>query len=627
MSDSLYEHYDSELYFVRQLAKGFARQYPAAAARLQLEENRANDPHVERLIEAFALLSARVRQKIDDEFPELTDALLGVLYPHYLAPIPSLALVQFDLNPGRGAPDGLNVARGSMLRTLPVGGLPCRYRTCYPVKLWPVTVTEAKLEPPPFPAGLAGPARAVAALRLRLQTPPELPFAQLSLDRLRFYLHGDAALVSVLYELLFNHTLQVVFRPLDAPAGAPPGSKPSPTLLMSPEEVIHPVGFGADEGLLPYPRQAFPGYRLLTEYFAFPQKFLFADLGGWDRLRARGVGRQVEVIFFVNRTNGRLEEAIEPAMFRLGCTPAANLFEKTLEPIPLTHTRSEYHVVPDAAHRRGMEVYSIDAVHAAGPEGGDREYFPFYSFRHGGDRSNRQTFWYASRRPAVGDNDRGSEVYLRLVDLAFDPLKPADRTMVLRTTCTNRDLPLNLPRRGEEVRLEPEFAAVGTRVRCLRNPTPPLRPPYRRGAHPRLVSHLCLNHLSLEDGEEGREALQQILRLYDFSDPDVEPQQAALTRQVIDGLAGLSSRRVVGRAGGPAAGGFCRGVEVTIDLDETKYVGTSAYLFAAVLERFLGLYVGVNSFSQLVARAGTKNDAEKVELKRWPPRAGDQPLL
>jgi len=612
MNESLYQHYESELFFIRKLAQEFARAYPSAAARLQLEPNRSTDPHVERLIEAFALLTARIQQKLHDEFPELTDALLGVLYPHYLAPIPSLAMLQFDLDPARGNPKGVPVATGSPLHTQRVNDIICRFRTCYPVTLWPIVVNEAKLLPPPFPPGVVPPDRSAAVIRLRLQAPGEQTFSQMALDKLRIHIHGDHLLAYPLYDLIMNGCIQVAFKAVDVKGAAP--------IIMSPDECISPVGFGLDEGLLPYPKQSFPGYRLLTEFFAFPFKFLFFDLGGWDRLRAIGAARQVEVLLFLSRGHQRLEQSMDAGMFRLGCTPAVNLFDVTAEPIPLTNARHEYRITPDVGDPRGHEVYSVDTVTGALPDGRDVEFRPFYNLGHGGDRRTRETFWYSTRQPSLTEGDRGTDVWLNLVDLGFDPAKPAETVLITRLTCTSRDLPNQLPRQGDEVPFEMEFAAPGAKVRCLRNPMPVRRPPMKRGTHWRLMSHLNLNQLSLVDGEEGRAALQELLRLYDFFDP--EDAGSAVVQNMIEGITDLKSRRITAWTGGPSGGGFARGVEVTVELDETKFIGVSMYLFAAVLEHFFGLYVSMNSFSQLVVRVKQREG----ELKRWPPRAGDQPL-
>jgi type VI secretion system protein ImpG len=619
MSETLFPYYERELLFIRQLSQEFAKKYPAAAGRLLLEPNRSTDPHVERLIEAFALVAGRIHHKLDDEFPELTDALLGVLYPHYLAPVPSLAILQFPLDPARGQlPTGFTIERHSKLHTHPVNGLPCRYSTCYPVTLWPVGLTSARLQPPPFPSGIQPPPKTAAALRLQLECQgKELKFATLELDRLRFYLSGENQLMATLYELLFNNVLQVVIRPLDK------GAK-EPNIVLKPEQCLFQVGFERDQGLLPYPNQSFPGYRLLTEFFAFPEKFLFVDLGGFREARQAAFGKTLEVVIFLNRTLTGLEQGIDANTFRLGCTPIVNLFEQTAEPVPLTQARHEYRVLPDVAHPQGMEVYSIDSVTSTDPDTATTtEYAPFYSFRHGDNRDKKRAFWFASRRPSLAENDRGTNVYLHLVDLDFNPRVPASSVVVVRTKCTNRDLPNLLARAGEKLFFELEAAAPVHRLQCLRSPTPTLRPPLRRGAHWRLISHLLLNHLSISDAAEGRQALQEILKLYDFSDPESGQQQTAVTRQLIEGITAVQTRPVVGRTGSAAASGFCRGTEVSIQFDAEKYVGTGVFLFASVLERFLGLYASINSFTQLIA--STKQG--EGYLKKWPPRAAELPLL
>jgi type VI secretion system protein ImpG len=628
MSESLYPYYERELLFIRQFAQDFARKYPATAGRLLLEQGVSADPHAERLIESCALLAARVQHKLDDEFPELTDALLSVLYPHYLAPVPSMAVAQFVVDPSRSSmPDGFRIEKHSTLRTQPINDLPCRYRTCYPVTLWPVEVADAGLLTPPFPPDFRPPPRAAAALVLRLEC-KGAPWSGLSLEKLRFHLTGDAHATAGLYELLFNDVLQVVFRPAPlAPSPLPPGERgrgEGAPLTLPPGEVLWPVGFERDEGMLPYPNQSHPGYRLLTEFFTFPAKFLFVDVAGFRRAARAGFGTGLEVVFFLKHTLPNLEQAIDAQTFRLGCTPIINLFEQTAEPIRLTHARYEYRVTPDVAHPDGLEVYSVDSVASVDGDGARAtEYQPFYSFTHGQDREERQTFWYAVRKSSPRPGDRGADMDLRLVDLGFNPRLPAESVLVVRTTCTNRGLPALLQRAGDRLALHLEGAAPLAEVRCPRPPTLPLPPPRRRGAHWRLLSHLNLNHLSLSDAAEGRAALQEILRLYDFSDPQSTPQLASVTRHLIDGVLAVSSKRVVDRTGGGAASGFARGVEVTVEFDEQKYVGAGAFLFACVLERFLAAYVTINSFTRLIART---RPGERV-FDKWPPRAGDQPLL
>lgn len=618
MTRNVYPYYERELRYLRKYAEEFAKQYPATAGRLLIEPNMSADPHVERLIESVALLSARLHRKLDDEFPELTDALLNVLYPHYLAPIPSMAIVQFVVDAaGAQLPNGFLIDRHSRLHTQPVGDLPCNFRTCYPVTLWPVAVANASFVAPPFPAGLRPPPDTTAALRLQLVSQGDMQFSDLALDRLRFYLHGDHQLITKLYEIIFNHTLQVVFRRGDNDTTHPP-------ITMAPEDCIFPVGFEEKEGLLPYTNQSFVGYRLLTEFFTFPFKFLYFDLAGFRQCCKAGYPQKMEVVLFLNDYREQLEHGVDAQVFRLGCTPVVNLFEQVAEPILLTQASYEYPVVPNIAHPRGMEVYTVDSVVSTDLiSEATTEFHPFYSYRHERGGNAPRAFWYASRRPSAVEGDRGTDVMLSLVDLNFNPRLPAKSVLTVRTTCTNRDLPSQLQLAGEKLTFELEASAPLSRIRCLKPATVPLRPPLRRGAHWRLISHLCLNHLSITEPKEGAEALKEILRLYDFSDVDSGRQAGAITHQMIDGLVSVSSRRVVGQIGSPTSSGFCRGIETTIEFDEEKYVGTGVYLFASVLERFLGLYASLNSFVQLVAK--TKQQPEP--LKKWPPRAGEIQLL
>jgi type VI secretion system protein ImpG len=445
-----------------------------------------------------------------------------------------------------------------------------------------------------------------AVLRLQFETLAGLRFSELSLEKLRIYLCAEG-LIGDLYELLFNDVLRVTIRSLDAPGVEP--------VVMRPDEAILPVGFGLDEGLLPYPPQSFLGYRLLTEFFAFPAKFWFMDLAGWARTREREFQKKVEVDIYFKRTNTTLEQGLDVNSFRLGCTPIVNLFEQACSAIGVDQFRFEYRVVPSVEHPLGMEVHTLTRVASADPAN-PRVYLPFYTFQH---QTRTTTFWHASRRPSERPDDRGSEVYLQFVDLEFNPALPADEVIVVDALCTNRDLPAKLQQAGEKLTFDWMMAAPLERVRCVKLPTAPLRLPYRRGLYWRLISHLSLNHLSIADGQLGKDALQELLRLYDYSDPEAGQQLANINKQTIDGLVSVNHRRVVGRQEGT----FCRGIEVTLEFDETKYSAYGIYLFAAVLERFFALYASLNSFSQLVVRSRQREGV----VKKWPPRAGEVPLL
>jgi type VI secretion system protein ImpG len=620
MREELLGYYERELSFLRQLGAEFAQKYPKIAGRLLLEPERCEDPHVERMIEAAAFLASRVHLKIDDEFPELTESLLNVLYPNFLAPIPSLSVVQFQLDAEQAnLRMGHAIPRGSLLRSEPVDGQPCRFRTCYPVTIWPLEVAEVRFELPG--SGVIAAAGTKSMLRIGLRTLGGVPPSELKekgsgdsaprpLESLRFSLQGEGKVVYALYELLMNDVLQIELRP-----GSGAGAAAS---IVLPSRSMRPVGFERDESVLPQSERSFLGYRLLQEYFAFPEKYLFFDVAGLERLISASFPQNFDLVFSLRR-EFPLEKGVTAHTFRLHCTPIVNLFSHVAEPIRVTHLQSEYRVIPDVGRQSAMEVYSVDEVSSTRPEiEKPIVYEPFYSIRHAAAGEEAKTFWHASRRPSGRKDDDGTEVFLTLVDLGFRPSVPDVETLTVRVTCSNRDLPGRLPfgstTGGADFELE--GAGVFTAIRCLRKPTNSLRTPLRRGTQWRLISHLSLNYLSLVEGNGGGpDALQEILKLYDFAD-------SAATRQQIAGITHVAARRTL-RPVGSAAAGFVRGIEVSAEFDEAQFIGAGVYLFAAVLERFLALYASVNSFSQLVASTRQREGI----LKRWPPRAGEQIVL
>jgi type VI secretion system protein ImpG len=628
MRDELLGYYERELIFLRQIGAEFAAKYPKIASRLLLEPDKCEDPHVERIIEAFAFLAGRIHLKLDDELPEVTEAFLNVLYPHYLAPIPSMSIARFALDPEQGKlTTAYRIERGTILYSRPIQGTPCRFRTAYPVTLWPVEVDSAKFESMD-PVSTRGRWER-AQIKIGLRCINNIKLSQLKagpeenaplIDSLRFYLSGESQLVYPLYEAIFNNTLQVELRPKVSVKSRRTASltKALPTPIKLPPSCLKVVGFGDDEGLLGYTARSFLGYRLLTEYFAFPDKFLFFDLTGLDAAAREGFGEQFEVVIHL-RDVPPPRAPVTAETFRLGCAPIVNLFSKIAEPIDLTREHHEYRVIPDIHQQMATEIYSIDSVMSDAPYLKEVHSFqPFYSFGHSGERERANSFWYGTRRPSQRKDDQGTDVYLSLVDLGFNPQVPGVETITVHTTCTNRDLPSRLPFGAKDGDFEVENAGPLARVRCLRKPTDTFRPPLRRGAHWRLISHLALNHLSLvEDNRNGSpEALREILMLYDFLD-------SAATRKQIQGIERVISRRVVRQTGSRIGTGFVRGIETMIEFDEEQYVGAGVFLFASVLEKFLGLYTSINSFNQLVATTKQREG----ELKRWTPRAGNQILL
>jgi len=609
MTDDLLGYYNRELAHLRGQAVRFAEAHPKVAGRLRLGADGSEDPHVERLLQGVAYLTAGLRQKLDDGYAGMAETLLGILYPHYLNPVPSAAVVQFDLDPGQNElAGGLVVPRGEGLETEPIQGEPCRFRTVYPVTLFPVDVSLVELRAAPFTAPpVAGVTSAAAVLRVRLTARSgTLPLSALAVNALRFYLHGPAQLANRLYELLFRSARRVAF-----------ATSPDDRAAVSADpKVLQPVGFGPDEGLLPYPDRSLPGYRLLSEFFAFPRKFHFVDVVIPPAALARA-GRQLDLFVYLDRAATDLESLVSTDTLRLGCTPVVNLYTRRAEPIRLTHAEPEYRVVPDVRRPLAHEVYSVDRVTGTGPAGEVVEWLPLYARRHGGQAE--AVSWHARRVPAEGGTtaeavtDRGTDVRLAIVDRTNRPAPPAGWTVHVETTCLNRDLPGRLPFGSGQPRLQ--FARGGAAVsaiRCLTPPTLTLRPKLGPETLWRLMSHLTLNHLSLAGGVDAAAALREYLTLYDFADrPD--------TRAAIDGVVRLDAARVTGRLNG----GIGRGVEVTVTLDEDRFGGRDLFLFGAVLDRFFPLQASLNTFTRTVAKVA----AQDREYFKWPTRAGNREVL
>lgn len=608
MTEELLPYYNRELAYIRQLGAEFARAHPKIAGRLRWSGDTTEDPHVARMIEAFAFLNARTRHKLDDDFPELAASLLGVLYPHYLAPLPSAAIIQCRLaEQDAELIAGYELPRGSMVESEFIDGQPCRFRTCYDTTLWPMDISAAAYQSQPFTAPTTSVSRTAAAiLRIELKTwSPKVRIRDLQAKRLRFFLHGRGQEVFDLYELIHNHCLGVAF-----------GSMKSAKFV---DDAIEMVGFERDQGLSDYSPRSFLGYRLLTEFFTFPEKFLFFDVvqPTWPESLDDKPDR-TEIFLYLDRHVPDLERFVDKQTLKLGCVPIVNLYRQRAEPIRWSHTQFEHRIVPDARRPAAHEIHTINRVVATSPRNEEVEFLPFYSTQHAPSR-DMTAYWHMRREPAgyvEGRLDRGTEVYLSLVDLNFKPTALADWTIDVETTCVNRDLPSRMPFGGGQPALHFTGKASVARVQCLTPPTPTYRTAMGQQNLWRLVSHLTLGHLSLVDNSQGAEALREMLRLYDFSG---SPENNAM----IEGLRNVSSRRIVSRVQGGAAAGFCRGVEVTLQLDEGQFIGSSAFLFGAVLERFLALYGSINSFTKTVVTT-TKR---ALPLRVWRPRVGEQILL
>ena len=611
--EELLRYYWEELTFLRKMGQVYARRYPKVASRLELEPGESPDPHVERLIESFAFLTGRIQHDLDSDFPEIARELLEVLYPQLLLPIPSLAIAQFQVDLDAQLTTAERIEPGTRLFAATTEGRVCYFRTSYPVDLWALRVTEASFEPPERYDFLDREVDTLSILRIELES-PKIPLADLEIDRLRFYLDADPILSGTLYELIFNHTLKVAIRPLGGEARFL-GTRHTE---LGPRHYspLEPVGFRVDDAVLPYPDHAQPAFRLLQEYFVLPESYQFFDLVGLDTPGLFGDegALRFEVLLLLDR-HAEKRTGLGASTFALGCTPIANLFPKTTEPIRIDHRTLYYPLVADRRQEKSTEIHSILSVSGSSDVANrTRDYAPFYSYTHRMGERRQRAFWHARRRPAANPELAGTEIDLAFYDLDWHPTQPPDEVIFAHTLCTNRGLAEQLAA-GDP--LFCDEAIPHQRITCLTKPTRQISPPRPGATLWRLVSHLSVNYLSLVEGPWSLKALREILHLYSLPEiPSIEQQ--------IHGLVGLEARKVVARKGAEAWRGFCRGDELTLTFEESLYVGSSAYLFAAVLRHFLALYTSTNSFTQLVIK---KSHLPMQEWKRWPPMVGEKEPL
>lgn len=624
MDPRLLKYYNSELHHLREMGGEFAADFPKIAARLGMDGFECADPYVERLLEGFAFLAARVQLKIDTEFPRFTQHLLDMVYPNFLEPTPSMCLAQFqpDLNEG-SLNEGFVIPRDTALRSQIGKGeqTACEYRTAHPVTLWPLELTEAEYLPSvgavvnlgaPSIDGLK------AGIRLRLRTTAGLKFNELKLQSLPVYLRGHGELPMLLYEQLQGDAIALCMQPVE---------KPCPWQHLVKQKPIGRVGFEDNQALLKYSPRSFHGYRLLQEYFAFAERFMFAEFNGFSGALQQCDAEEMDVIVLLKRSHSKLINAVNVSQFALFCSPAINLFPRQAEPVYITQKLSEFHIVPDRTRPTDFEICQVTQVVGSGNGDDTVEFQPFY--RYTDERNHdRQPAYYAinrlqrlasSKRKRQGPRSSyiGNEVFISLVDADEAPYRHDLRQLAIKTLCSNRDLPLLMPLGGGKTDFTMQKGAPVQSIRCIAGPTKP-RPStaYDKTAWG-LINHLTLNYLSLIDSneKEGAVALRSLLKLY------TDEHDAATSRQ-IEGLLSIKSKPIVRRinTAGPIV--FARGMEVSLNFEEAAFEGSGVFLLGAVLEQFLTRYVALNSFTETVIQS-----TDRGEIIRWPARTGQRKII
>lgn len=636
MDQRLIGHYNRELEFIQEMGGEFASHFPKVAGRLGMEGLACADPYVERLLEGFAFLSARIQLKLEEEFPQFCQHMLEIVYPDYLAPLPSMAVVQLKVegdDPSLAA--GHVLERGTAMRS----GLgqdmqtACEYRTAHDVVLYPLKIQSAEYIG--TRAGLAKlgvkPSREVmAGMRITLETTTDVDIKAFDLDRLPLFIAGSGTTALSLFEHIVS---------AECGLSVATGEKSDRTVRELGGDHVREIGYEHDQALLNYRSRSFDGYRLLREYFAFPERFRFIEVSGLKNILKGGKGRRFELIVHLSSRHNELEGAVDAKNFQLFCTPIINLFPKRTDRVRLNDRDHEFHVVPDRSRPMDFEVHQVVEVKGFGTTNEDEmEFLPFYALRDKHRAGDNPAYYTLQRRPRLlsskqklkGSRSKylGQEVFVSLVDTEQAPYATNLKQLGLKTYCTNRDLPLHMPlgQKGGDFFLE--LNAPVSEVNVVAGPTRPdsmgLVGESRKQSSAatsgelawRLINHLTLNYLSLVEDheEEGAAALREMLELYSSGHKLMERQ--------INGILSVTARPVTRRLEIPGPISFGRGLEIVVTLDETAFEAGGMVLFGKVLSEFFRKYVSLNNVTETIIRTDTN-----VEVARWPVRMGRRPEL
>lgn len=574
-------YFQQELSYLRELGAEFSRAHPALAPMLS---GPTADPDVERLLEGVAFLTGLLRQKLDDDFPEIVHDLMDLICPHYLRPVPSSTALAFIPKPILKGP--MIIPAGVYVSSVPVDGTGCLFKTCYDVEIHPLSIVDAAFA---HPSGK----RPFIKLVLELKG---IDVSAWEPKALRFFLSGDYGAATDLYLLLCRYLKSIRISSVENES----------TCVLSPDH-LKPAGFSNEEGLIPYPSHAFPGFRVLQEYFILAEKFLFLDLFGWERWRARGEGSRFEISF-------ELEDlpipppSIKKDSFTLFVTPAINIFPHEADPIQLDHQRTHYSVRPYGANREHYQISSVDEV--VGYVQGTAEekgYVPYEVFN---PDAKRNPAYHITRRESP--LEPGFDVYL---SVAYSPdagSPQGSETLSLRLTCTNGSLPeaLKLGDVSQPTTSSPEFAEC----RNILPPTKNILPPLGRNLIWRLLSHLSLNYLTLSKTDHFR----ALLDFYMYPESRDYPTTVAHRKRIagIERVKATPSNRLV-------SGVMMRGQEVELKLNRDHFASEGdLFLFGCVLDTFLGGYASINSFTRV-----TVTEVMKGKVYRWPARLGNRHLV
>ena len=606
--------YEREHANISALTGEFAEKYPQLATSLGIVDGVCEDAHVQRIVEGVIMLGARIMQQLEDSYPQFTAALLDMNYPHYTQPFPSASIARFDTSgaEAEALTSVVTIPRGALMHSVEHDHVVCQFRTAYAVTIAPLVLSRVAFDTTleaPYAMRVSSEDTSMISITLE-STCPTLGLAQLGVRALRVFIDGDPSLRATLRDALFMHTV-----------GAYLEVDRATRWSVLPAIPMTAAGFADDDALIPFTAASHPAYRLLIEYFAFPEKFNFFDidvaaLARHLPLDARRVTLHLAVAGIAPDSDAaRILKPLSPKNLLLSCTPVVNLFQRAASPVNLTHAQVEYPLLASAERAAAFDIHSVDSVQVVRttPQGtAMTEFHPYYSMRHGLAGGRKGHYWAIRRDDVLAQTSPGHETRIALVDIDLNPLAMETATVSILLTCTNRDLPSTMRIGLPSGDLKLEQRAGGQPIRFLRKPSRQYR--FAPAAHWRLIAQLALNHHALV--QENLEAFTEMLALYDLA-------QSNVSRRQIRGIVGLSQKSARAWLADAHGGARVRGIEVRMTLDEAAYVGTGMHAFVQVIDHFLGLYVHLNTFTQLVV----VSSASGKELIRCQPRSGGATLV
>lgn len=597
VDDSLVSYYQEEMQYLRNSGAEFAKNYPKIARRLELDANESPDPHVERLLESFAFLTARLSKTIDDRFPKTAHALLSILYPHLINPLPSVTIANLQVDSSQVPPDkGSVLPRDTKLLAKSLEGVQCGFKTVYNTELRPILVKSAELNAKEyfkFPKSV----NASHCLSITISS-KDIDFSKTDLDHLTFYLPESATSANAIYEALICENDGEIYLTTNNNITCIGGI------------TISPMGFDRNELTLPMPEHSLHHYLLIQEYFHCIEKFFFIRFENLKQaIASLNAADKLQIVVPVKNPEKLLKSGVSAASFALNCVPVVNLFERVSDPLRIDHRHLKYRLIPDVRRERTTEIYSIREISGI-EEGVQRniDFLPYYNLEN--ESTGNTGYWISQRQPAKLRGLPGSDIYLSFIDKSFNPIKSKDIVVTAKLLCTNRYLASQLT---VGATLHPEDKAPVLKITLLQKPKQPVYSPEDGESLWMIISKLSGNYLSLLDKEKNLKVTRELLRVFASRHPEINPG-------VLQDLTGISVSNITRRFGSDAWRGFVQGLRINLEIKKDSAQSSNNLILSKILHHYFSAIVHWNSFIETQVIEPTS----QIPWILWQPTAGQQ---